>query len=342
MEWMAEVRSRVDARLAQYLSDKHASAARLGEDAAVLVDAVRGLTMRGGKRLRPAVIVATYDAVRGDDAPDDLTPTLDVCAALEVLQTYLLIHDDWMDGDAERRGGPSVHTALAARYGSTHLGAAVAVLAGDLASAYAWELLCRATFPEGRLGDAITAFRVMQEEVVIGQHLDLLGAADVSLMQHLKTGSYTVRGPLALGALLGGARPEHVSSLNLFGDPLGVAFQLRDDLLGTFGDPRTTGKPAGNDLRAGKRTALVAAAERLLERDARGPLDAVLGRADASSADVEAATRLLETSGARADVEAQLVAHRRAAREALAAAPISERGRARLTDLLALLTERDH
>jgi geranylgeranyl diphosphate synthase type I len=342
MRWMSEVRARVDARLEQYLNDKHAAAARLGDDAAVLVDAVRGLTMRGGKRLRPAVIVATYDAVRGDDAPDDLTPTLDVCAALEVLQTYLLIHDDWMDGDAERRGGPSVHTALAQRYGSAHLGAAVAVLAGDLASAYAWELLCVAPFPAGRLTDAITAFRVMQEEVVIGQHLDLLGTADVSLMQHLKTGSYTVRGPLALGALLGGARAEQVSSLNLFGDPLGVAFQLRDDLLGTFGDPRTTGKPAGNDLRAGKRTALVAAAERLLTPGERAPLDAVLGRADAPEADVAAATRLLEASGARADVESQLDAHRSAARAALAVAPISARGRARLTDLLVLLTERDH
>ena len=342
MEWMAEVRARVWTRLERYLSTKHAAAARLGDDAAVLVDAVRELTMRGGKRLRSAVIVATYGAVQGDDAPDDFTATIDVCAALEVLQTYLLIHDDWMDGDTERRGGPSVHTALAARYGDAHLGASVAVLAGDLASAYAWELLCGAPFPEGRLGDGITAFRVMQEEVVIGQHLDLLGTADVSLMQHLKTGSYTVRGPLALGALLGGARPEQVSSLMRFGDPLGVAFQLRDDLLGTFGDPRTTGKPAGNDLRAGKRTALVAAAERLLAPEERAPLDAVLGRADASHAEVDAATRLLESSGARADVEAQLVAHRRAAREALAAAPISTRGRERLTDLLALLTERDH
>ena len=342
MNWMAEVRQRVDVRLESYLSGKRDAAAALSADSAELVEAIRVLTMRGGKRLRPAVLFAAYSAVRPDEADDDVGPTIEAGAALEVLQTYLLIHDDWMDGDVERRGGPSVHAALTQRYGDAHLGAAVAILAGDLASAYAWDLLSSASFPDGRVGDALKAFRVMQEEVVLGQHLDLIGSRDVSLMQHLKTGSYTVRGPLSLGAILGNGTAHQVSQLILFGEPLGVAFQLRDDLLGTFGDPATTGKPAGNDLRAGKRTALIAAAEQLLAPAARGPLEMVLGRADAADTDVARATALLVSCGARAEVERSLRAFVATASAALPAGSFSARGRARLGALLALLTERDH
>lgn len=341
MDWMAEVRQRVDARLGGFLAEKRERAAGLSGESAEFVDAITALTMRGGKRLRPAVLFAAFCAVRSDADDDDVAPTVDASAALELLQTYLLIHDDWMDGDAERRGGPAVHAALAARYGDAHLGAALAVLAGDLASAYALELLCAARFPDGRLPEALRAFHVMHEEVVLGQHLDLTAAGDVSTMQQLKTGSYTVRGPLTLGALLGDGSAAQISQLIRFGAPVGVAFQLRDDLLGTFGDPRLTGKPSGNDLRTGKRTALTAAAERLLSTAARAPLDGLRGRADASDAEVEGAKALLVSSGARAEVERALGAHVAEARAALEGGAFSRRGQARLSALLSLLTERD-
>jgi geranylgeranyl diphosphate synthase type I len=341
MEWMTEVRRRVDARLESYLDGKHDAAGRLSAESAEFVDAVRSLTMRGGKRLRPAVLFAAYSAVRADSADDDVAPTVDASAALELLQTYLLIHDDWMDGDDQRRGGPSVHVALTKRLGDAHLGASVAVLAGDLASAYALELFCGARFPSARLPEALAAFQTMHEEVVLGQHLDLTGTGDVSLMQQLKTGSYTVRGPLALGALLGDGSAEQISQLIRFGAPLGVAFQLRDDLLGTFGDPAATGKPAGNDLRTGKRTALSAAAERLLTPGERGQLDWLRGRLDASDAEVARAAALLVSSGARAEVERELTAQVEAAKAALEGGSFSSRGRERLSALLRLLTERD-
>src|SRR5262249_20947870 len=151
--------------------------------------------------VRPAVLYAGFCAVGGDE----LARCTDASAALEVLQSYLLIHDDWMDDDPERRGGPSVHVALAERVGARRTGDALAVLAGDIASAWAWELLLQAPYTQATMPLALSTFRVVQEEVVFGQQLDLLGAADVALMHHLKTSSYTVRGPLALGALLGGA-----------------------------------------------------------------------------------------------------------------------------------------
>lgn len=336
--WMADVRRAVDARLSAFFVEKRAAAARVAPECVELVISIETLTLRGGKRLRPAVLYAGYCAAGG---AEDTSHCTDVGAALEVLQSYLLIHDDWMDGDDERRGGPSVHAALATQFGSRRLGDALAILAGDIASAWAWELLMAARFPPNRLHEALTTFRVVQEEVVFGQQLDLLGAGDVALMHHLKTGSYTVRGPLELGALLAGGTDAQREALLRFGQPLGIAFQLRDDLLGTFGDPSTTGKPSGNDLRAGKRTALVLAAERLLDEGALAPLRAVIGHPEASEELVRAATRLLETCGARRRVEEELERRIGEAEHALDESGLARGGRERLRELVSLLARRD-
>jgi len=138
-----------------------------------------------------------------------------------------------------------------------------------------------------------TSAVVSSTAAIIGQQLDLLAVEDVSRMHQLKTGSYTLRGPLALGAVLGGGTEAQRAALDAFGEPLGEAFQLRDDLLGTFGDPKATGKPAGNDLRAGKRTSLVLAVERGGDADALAAVRAVFGEADASEASVQAAIALV-------------------------------------------------
>ncbi len=334
-----EVRAAVDQRLAAFFETKKARAASIGPPSAEMAEAICALTMRGGKRLRAVVAVAGQRSV---DPRANLARSLEVCAALELLQTYLLIHDDWMDGDAERRGGAAVHAALASRYGDAHLGASVAVLAGDLASAWAWELLEAAPFPPERFPRAVRAFCLMQEEVVFGQQLDLVGYEDVDLMQDLKTGSYTVRGPLALGAILAGAAEPALEGLARFAGPLGIAFQLRDDLLGTFGDAASVGKPVGSDLRAGKRNALVREAERLLAPAVRAPFDAVFGHPDADDAAVARATALLVDCGARGAVEARLDTLVGEAREALRRASLEPAGQAPLEQLLALLVARDH
>jgi geranylgeranyl diphosphate synthase type I len=158
-------------------------------------------------------------------------------------------------------------------------------------------------------------------------------------MHDLKTGSYTVRGPLAIGAILAGATPEQRAALDRFASPLGVAFQLRDDLLGTFGDPKTTGKPAGNDLRRGKRTALVAALAD--DAEAQPLLKRVLGVAEASDADVAAVVTRMETSGARARVEARLRELLAAAERELASAPLGALGKGWLHGAVRALGERD-
>jgi geranylgeranyl diphosphate synthase type I len=326
--WIEEVRRIVNARLEAFFESKRAEAEQLSPISSELVDAVEALTMRGGKRLRPVVLTAGYQAVTPEGA--EIEATANASAALELLQSYLLIHDDWMDGDTERRGGPSVHAAFSDHGHEPHLAESLGVLAGDLGSAYAWELLLQAPWPEDRRLDAHRSFVRIQTEVLFGQQLDLTGHPDVSRMHQLKTGSYTVRGPLRLGALLGNATEPQLEALERFGSPLGEAFQLRDDLLGTFGDSKETGKPAGNDLRAGKRTSLIAEAENVLSQSERAPLDAVLGHGDASDEAVSRATELLVTCGARARVEQRLDALLSEARGVLGDAAFAADGVERL------------
>ena len=333
LAWLGAVRESVDHELASLFESKRQLTRRIGGEGTVLVDAIAELTMRGGKRLRPAVLYAGH---RASARPENGDPQalLHVACALELLQSYLLIHDDWMDHDDERRGGPSVHAALRAHTGSAHLGDALAILAGDLASAYAWELMMRAA--EGlACGPALTqAFVRMHQEVVLGQELDLVATRDVSRMQKLKTGSYTIEGPLRLGAILGGASAEQHAALEAFGAPLGEAFQVRDDLLGAFGDPARTGKPRGNDLRAGKRTVLVLECERASLPEERALLADVLGREGASDAEVLAVLAMMERTGVRARVEDRLHQLLGAARGALTRASLVPEGQAQLLDLV--------
>jgi geranylgeranyl diphosphate synthase type I len=319
------VRKHVDGSLAVWLKPRVAAASAVSAEVGAAAEAVSGLALRGGKRMRAALVGAAFvacteDGASGAQGSQASWSRVDrAMLAIELLQVYLLIHDDWMDDDDVRRGGPSVHVVLRGRLGSKRLGDAAAVLAGDLACAYAQDALLESDFPAERLLAAARAFARIQEEVVTGQLAEMSTHASVEVIHALKTASYTVTGPLALGAHLAGASELRVAQLARYGRPLGIAFQLRDDLLGAFGDTSATGKPVGNDIRQGKRTALVAemrghvASEALLAR--------VLGREDASDHDVAEVVRAMETSGAKARVEArvaELLAETRAALDAMA------------------------
>jgi geranylgeranyl diphosphate synthase type I len=337
--FLLDVKQRVDRRLAQFFEQKRSRARALSGPSEELVDALYDFTMRGGKRTRPAVLIAGHRAVARDT---DIDALLDACAGLELLQTYLLVHDDWMDQDGERRGGITLHRLFAERTGDAHTGASLAVLAGDLGNGFAIELVAGARVPDERRSRALSVFWEMQQDVVWGQQLDLLAYQDVALIQRLKTGSYSVRGPLMLGAVIGGASEAQRAALEAYADPVGQAFQGCDDLLGTFGAPEKTGKPAGNDLRAGKRTALIEEAERRLAESELAPLRAVLGKADASEAAVREAMALLERSGARRAVEERVERLCIQAEAALRKATFCDEGCALLQQLARKFAARDH
>lgn len=294
----------IENRLTGFLDARVEGTRSLGPEVQALAREVRRLALRGGKRLRPALVVAGF---RTASATLDWEPALDAGVALELLHTYFLIHDDWMDGDRVRRGGPAVHVALAARFRSEHKGNASAILAGDYALGLACDALSRVETPPARLREAFTAFAEMQLSAVAGQQLDMVGPGrDVELGYALKTGSYTVEGPLRLGALLAGARPATLEALSRYARPAGIAFQLRDDLLSLFGDPARTGKPFASDLSSGKRTLLLRLALKRAKPGEMSAIRRVLGNARARPAELRAALRAVEATGAPQSVERRI------------------------------------
>jgi len=300
--WMKEVRERIDHALETYLDEKLIEAREISPSSLELVEGIRSLTLRGGKRLRPIVVEAALRAVAPERAGVEATP---LGASLEILQSFLLIHDDWMDQDDERRGGPAVHAMYREDHGE-HEANALAILAGDLASAYAFELMLRAPFAADQRDEALALFLRIQKEVFFGQHLDLTQDPDVARMHDLKTGSYTVRGPLVLGAILGGASDAQKDALVAYGTPLGEAFQLADDLIGTFGDAEHTGKP-GDDLLHRKRNGVVALAEQRLAGAARAELSTLMrGRGTPDPERVAKVTQAMIDEGIQAEVESRV------------------------------------
>jgi geranylgeranyl diphosphate synthase type I len=324
---LESVRREVDRALGRRLTThRHRAEALGGADLRSVCEAVESLVMRGGKRFRPALLAAAFEATGGEGS---VAATLGACEALELLQAYLLIHDDWMDADEVRRGGPTVHAALRRHFGEPFRGDTFAILAGDMASSLAQEALFELGLPPSRVIAAAREFARLQADVVLGQMLDVQAAAvseaQMERMHDLKTGSYTVRGPLLMGAALAGANLGQRDALERFAAPLGVAFQLRDDLLGTFGDPRKTGKSDASDLKQGKRTALVLEAESV--PGAERFLRPVLGVEAASVDDVRALRDWLVDSGVRSRVERRLERLLADATQALLAADLRTHGR---------------
>jgi geranylgeranyl diphosphate synthase, type I len=260
---------------------------------------------------------------------------------VELLHTSALIHDDVVDGSARRRGRPCLHVDFADRHRdhrwrgeSRRFGEGAAILIGDLAFVYADQFLHRAPLT------ALQVFSELRIEVNVGQLLDVIGTAtgDATLAQArticvYKSGKYTVERPLHLGAALAGGLDNLAAPLSRYGIPLGEAFQLRDDLLGAFGDDRVLGKRVGEDFREGKPTALYAVA-----RSRAGAADAALlrdrfGRADLTDEEVAAIQDIFVHTGARTEVEAMAAALADEAVGALAAAPIGRVARRELEEL---------
>ena len=284
--------------------------------------------MAGGKRLRPVFCHWGFVAAGGD--PDD-GRIVDAGAAFELLQAFALIHDDVMDGSATRRGAPAVHRRFADRHAaevwvgeSRRFGEGVAILVGDVALVYSDQLL-----PSGS-PELAALWHELRVELNIGQYLDLSGTATGGVdrvgarrIARYKSGRYTIERPLQLGALLGD-RPDLAQDLSRYGDPLGEAFQLRDDVLGVFGDPAVTGKPSGDDLRSGKRTVLLA--EAIERADRSDPSAAELLRTSVGTelddGQVAELSGVIESVGALAAVEARIATLTDRALAALAAAPI--------------------
>lgn len=334
-EFLGGVKAAVEERLVKLLDARAAARASAGPEARDVLANARDLTLRGGKRYRAGMLAASYFAVASRHGDVDILrldeTLLGGGLALELLQSYLLVQDDWMDGDIERRGGPSAHVALTKTLGSPHKGACAAIMAGDFLFGLAIEALTNVPAPAARVVEALKFFTRVHEDVVVGQVLDTVAAnADIEVLHDLKTGSYTVRGPVLLGALLAGATPEDVELLTAYAEPIGVAFQLRDDLIGVFGTEQEAGRPPASDLRSAKNTAVMREAFPRLSVADRARVDAVWGKPDARPDEVADAVRAIEQSGARRAVEARLFELCEKAEKRADALPYAEAPRALL------------
>jgi geranylgeranyl diphosphate synthase type I len=326
---LAGIATRVDTRLRALLDAEYARWTAFDPDLATPLAEVGRLVLSGGKRLRPAFTYWGFVGAGGDPADPAV---LDAGGAFELMHAFALFHDDVMDDAASRRGAPTTHVVFADRHSAgawsgeaRRFGEGIAILVGDLAFVYADQMLTGAPI------EAWSIWNELRVELNIGQLLDIMGGVSndrrrdkAERICRYKSGKYTIERPLHLGAAL--AAPERSAELqpqlSAYGLPLGDAFQMRDDVLGAFGEEAVTGKPVGGDLREGKPTPLLARAVDAATPAQGAVLDRV-GRPDLSDDEVAAIQQVIVDTGALADLEATIT---RLTDEAIAAI-----GRAEIT-----------
>ncbi len=349
----AGFRDQVQGVLDGFVAEQGRRLEALGEDAARLVLAARD-SVTGGKRFRAMFCYWGYRAVRAElVGTHEADALVRAAASLELLHASALVHDDVMDASDTRRGRPSTHRAFEARHRGlgwrgdpAQYGVAAAILLGDLLLSWADELLRGCGLPDSLVHDALGYFDTTRSEVIVGQFLDVsvqarARASVEESMQVLlyKSAKYSVERPLHVGAALAGGSAEVLEALTGYGIPLGQAFQLRDDLLGVFGDPGVTGKPAGDDLSEGKRTVLVGLALEGATPEQAARLDQQLGRS-LTVQEVAELQRLVTATGAPREVERRIVDLTAAGLAALDAAPVPAVTRSALRELAASATQR--
>ncbi len=351
---LRELSLRVTDALATFLRRAEPVLTGIGPELEPVAAATREFVLAGGKRLRPAFC---YWGWRGAGAGDS-DGALAAAASLEFLHACALIHDDVMDASDTRRDRPSAHRRFAElhreggwRGDPEAFGSSAAILLGDLCLVWADQMFGECGLDPAAVDRARAIYAEMRVELMAGQYLDVLAsvlrepdstmATERALrVARYKSAKYTVERPLHLGGTLAGATPELLAAYSAYGLPLGEAFQLRDDVLGVFGDPAVTGKPAGDDLREGKRTALVTLAERRADPAAATQLTRLLGNPELDAEGVAACRMVISECGALGEVEELIVRRRAQAREALGVPDFDDRARRSLEALAAAVTDR--
>ncbi|CAN2191213.1 IspA Geranylgeranyl pyrophosphate synthase [Candidatus Nanopelagicaceae bacterium] len=347
---LKSVRSAIEEELSIFLNRESAYLNSISSDLSPVSDSLTSFLLDSGKRLRPLFAYAGFAAAGGSIEKSAIR----AMAALELLQACALIHDDLMDGSDTRRGKPSIHRHFESVHVQDQLdgfapqyGLSAAVLLGDLALVWSDQMLNTAGLTTEQFARVLPFYNEMRVELMAGQFLDIHEQTqkDTSVGRSMKiarykSGKYTIERPLHLGAAMTSSSKEVTDALSAYGLPLGEAFQLRDDLLGVFGDPSVTGKPAGDDLREGKRTVLIAMTH---ERQSPAQLEICkkyFGKPDIDAEGVATLQEIIESTGARAELEATID---RLTDQALTAAQsqvFTDDGKALLVELANIATKR--
>jgi geranylgeranyl diphosphate synthase, type I len=367
---LVRLRAEVARSLEQFIRGQRAVLAVIGDDMLPWIDVMTDL-LAGGKRLRPAFCYWGWRAAGGQDTQEIYA----AAAALELLQASALVHDDVMDASDTRRGRPAVHRQFAARQAAAGFagaaeafGAGAAILMGDALLAWTDELYHGSGMAPQALRRGQPVLNAMRTEVAAGQYLDLVNQVTRSdsvqsamRVVTFKTAKYTIERPLQLGAALAGALPDDLPGVAAgpptargrttarsvprtcteYGMPLGTAFQLRDDILGIFGDPARTGKPVTGDISEGKRTVLMALARERASTAQLRVLDRHLGDRELTEAGAAEVRAVITDTGALAECETLISASVKEAVAALDGAPIDDEARAALAELAVVATSRE-
>jgi geranylgeranyl diphosphate synthase type I len=343
----------ITGHLREYMTVRREDAAYIGAEYAAITGALEEFVLRGGKRLRPAFAYWGWRAVAETDETPEI---LRLFAALELLHACALVHDDVIDDSGTRRGRPTVHMQFADlhrdsgwRGSARQFGMSAAILLGDLALVWADDIVATAVLPPEARGRVQQVWSDIRTEVLAGQYLDIEAEASGSqsiasamTVNTYKTASYTVSRPLQMGVAAAADRPDVLSAFHQFGNDIGVAFQLRDDVLGAFGDPAVTGKPSGDDLRSGKRTVLLAEAVNRAERKDPAAADLLLRSIGTELTDeqVSELCDVITAVGALSAVEARIDALTRRAVDVLETTSIAAEAKVGLLELAKLASDR--
>ena len=350
-ETLADLRSAINAELMSFVSSENKYLESIGSELIPVAKAMQNFLLDSGKRLRP---VFAYVGFLGTSTPISIS-ILKACASLELIHVCALMHDDVMDGSDTRRGAPAVHRAFEAMHkerglkgSAEQFGISAAILLGDLALVWSAKALHNAGLSDEELIRALEMYDEMRVELMAGQYLDIyeqaLGSQSVERslkVARYKSGKYTIERPLHFGAALGSANPEPLYEIySNYGLPLGEAFQLRDDVLGIFGDPSQTGKPAGDDLREGKRTVLLAMTLDRVNESEKNLIEGSLGDADLSSEKVNQIREIIKNSGALKEVENLIESLTNKAMTSIESPLLSKQAQGFLGELAIMVTKR--
>ncbi len=348
---LQEVRDCVEIELAQFMREQRAYLDSISPELEPVSQALSSFLLDSGKRLRPLFAYAGIISAGGALNP----ATTKAISSLELLQACALIHDDLMDGSDTRRGKPSIHRHFESIHVQDELegfapayGLASAVLLGDLALVWSNQLLNTSGITAQELARVLPTFDEMRVELMAGQFLDIHEQTQKNTdlgrsmkIARYKSGKYTIERPLHMGAVLSGqSSPELLLALSEYGLPLGEAFQFRDDLLGVFGDPSVTGKPAGDDLREGKRTALIAMTDARCTDAMREESRKYFGKNDLDEKGVAILQEMIESTGAKAELEKMIENLTHRAVQAIDNSAIADGARNTLTELALIATKR--
>lgn len=345
-----KIKDQVRKRLESFFDRKIGEAKKIDP---IIVKTARYLadqTLNGGKRIRAALAVQGYLA-----GGKKINPAIyDIGAAMELIHSYFLIHDDIIDQDDLRRGRPSMHCRFSNSLSKNipsdhrdHLGRSLAILAGDISSVWAYELFVRSNFPAEQKIKALDEANQMIFKCGAGEMLDVSiefkdspKESDILKVQIYKTASYTIEGPLVIGAILGGAKPSAIKALREFARPLGIAFQIQDDILGLFGDEKEVGKPVGSDLRQGKMTLLIHYALKRADNAQKRIIQSVLGNENISEEQINNVRAIVEQSSSLAYSQNLVQEFSAQSRNILQKSPLPNYAKSFLAGLIEYLAKR--